>query len=231
MHLIQLDAEGRVMSVEALGPRAVVVETAPPPRAFDPAIGAWRVPLWRDGAFVIVPDLTGQVWYDRRMGAPLTLTAPGEPPATHVAVAPPQPGPRQRLKPWTQKDGWRVEDVPPTAEELAAEAAAALDRRRAGMVLSAVQLSSAMFKAGKITAEEAEAFAARGDIPASMSAAIDAAMVAAGLDKQARTIARVQLAGATAYARLHPLTPLIGQALGLDDAALDDLFETGMRIL
>ncbi|TQI72890.1 hypothetical protein FHT98_0610 [Bosea sp. AK1] len=71
---------------------------------------------------------------------------------------------------------------------------------------------------GAITETEAEAWAARGDLPAAMEAAV------AGLPAEDRFAARMLLSAATIYERAHPLVPAIGGLLGYDAAEIDDIW-------
>lgn len=71
---------------------------------------------------------------------------------------------------------------------------------------------------GTITEAEALAWAARGELPDAMEAAI------AALPEGDRFGARMLLASATTYERAHPLVAQLGALLAYDDADLDDLW-------
>ncbi len=71
---------------------------------------------------------------------------------------------------------------------------------------------------GTITEAEAIAWAARGDLPDAMEAAI------ASLPRDAQFSARMLLSSATLYERAHPLAYVLAGLLGYDHEALDDLW-------
>lgn len=71
---------------------------------------------------------------------------------------------------------------------------------------------------GAISEAEAEAWAARGELPAAIEAAV------AALPETDRFAARMLLSAATSYQRAHPLVPAIGGLLGYDAAAIDDIW-------
>lgn len=69
-----------------------------------------------------------------------------------------------------------------------------------------------------ITEDEALAWAARGDLPEALEAAVGQ------LPEANRFGARMLLAAATSYERAHPLVGVLGEILGRDDTALDDIW-------
>lgn len=71
---------------------------------------------------------------------------------------------------------------------------------------------------GTITWEEGIAWAARGDLPPAMEAAV------AALPEEQRNPARMLLSSVTTYERSHPLVPMLGAILEYDAAELDDLW-------
>lgn len=73
---------------------------------------------------------------------------------------------------------------------------------------------------GVVSEAEALAWAARGELPAALEAAIGAIPEEGG----ARFAARMLLAAATTYERAHPLVDTLGLLLGRDAAALDDIW-------
>jgi hypothetical protein len=146
--------------------------------------------------------------------------------ADGIPVAPPVLEPFDTAQ-WNSKSRrWDVSretgEVRETRLRAAAEAQLAAERE--AMELTNVELSEALYLAGKISAEEAEAFASTGAIPAPMLAAINQVMVAKGLTAEQQVLARIKLKGLMVYQRSSPLVPLMGEALGMDAAALDLLF-------
>lgn len=97
--------------------------------------------------------------------------------------------------------------------------------------ISAMQLSGALLLAGKITAAEARAFGRAGVIPAAIEAAVIAALGSVGQTADEIQIALLKLESATEYHRDHPLTPIIGLALGMDATALDALWLAALEIV
>jgi hypothetical protein len=182
--------------------------------------------VWRDGALTQAEDRRGEDWYDTATRARTVLAQLGPPPAGHTRLPPPAAGPRDTVSWDASKGQWKV--TPETAAAKAAreaqEEAAARAAAREAMSLSNVELSEALYKAGKITGPEAEAFAATGAVPASMMAAIEQAMTAAGLSADDKTLARIRLKGLMVYRRMSPLVPIMGAALQMDAEALDRLF-------
>lgn len=71
---------------------------------------------------------------------------------------------------------------------------------------------------GKITEPEAVAWAARGDLPATLEEAVVA------LPAPMQFTARMLLSSATTYERSHPLVSALGDLLSYDEAGLDDLW-------
>jgi len=91
-------------------------------------------------------------------------------------------------------------------------------------VISTMQLARALFRAEKISATEAEAFGGAGVIPPTIRAGIIVAMQNAGFDQGAIADALITFIAARDYRRHHPITPVVGMAIGLDSAGLDELF-------
>lgn len=91
-------------------------------------------------------------------------------------------------------------------------------------VISDRQFAQQLAILGAIAEAEALAWAARGDLPAALDAAI------AGLPESDRFGARMLLGAATTYERHHPLVADLGNAMGYDDAALDDLWRAAARL-
>ena len=85
-------------------------------------------------------------------------------------------------------------------------------------VISDRQFAQQLAVLGTITWEEAIAWAARGDLPPAMEAAV------AALPEEQRNPARMLLSSATTYERSHPLVPMLGATLEYDAAELDDLW-------
>lgn len=114
------------------------------------------------------------------------------------------------LTPWHPGEGFRVEpddpDVPVWSPPPRLPS------------ISDRQFAQALALAHVITEDEALAWAARGDLPARMSAAI------ASLPVEQRFPARMLLSSATSYERDHPLVPALGAMLGYDAASLDALW-------
>lgn len=71
---------------------------------------------------------------------------------------------------------------------------------------------------GTITQAEAIAWAARGELPTSLEAAIST------LPSDQRFAAEMLLSSATVYERSHPLVPMLAAVLGYDGAQIDDLW-------
>lgn len=71
---------------------------------------------------------------------------------------------------------------------------------------------------------EALAWAARGEPPIAMETAI------AELPEGDRFAARMLLSLATSYERTHALVPVLGDRLGYDAAALDDLWRAAAKL-
>lgn len=85
-------------------------------------------------------------------------------------------------------------------------------------VISDRQFAQQLAVLGTITEAEALAWAARGELPDAMEAAI------AALPESDRFGARMLLASATTYERAHPLVAQLGALLEYDAADLDDLW-------
>jgi hypothetical protein len=90
--------------------------------------------------------------------------------------------------------------------------------------VSTMQLARALFRAEKISATEAEAFGGAGVIPPTIRAGIIVAMQNAGFNQGEISDALITFIAARDYRRHHPITPVVGMAIGLDSAGLDDLF-------
>lgn len=106
------------------------------------------------------------------------------------------------------------------------EAAAAVDlaEERAAMVLTRLQFALVCVGAEIMTADEAEAWLARGEIPGVALEAI------AGLGPAEKVQARIRLAGAQTIARLEPLIALLQDQADLTDEQVDGLFRVGAGI-
>jgi hypothetical protein len=85
-------------------------------------------------------------------------------------------------------------------------------------VISDRQFAQQLAVLGTITWEEAISWAARGELPDAMEAAV------AALPEEERNPARMLLSSATTYERSHPLVPMLGAILSYDAAELDDLW-------
>lgn len=77
---------------------------------------------------------------------------------------------------------------------------------------------------GTITEAEALAWAARGDLPAALEAAVGA------LPEAERFAARMLIAAATSYERSHPLVAELGGLMGYSAHALDDLWRAAAQL-
>ena len=87
-------------------------------------------------------------------------------------------------------------------------------------IISDRQFAQALALDGTITQDEALAWAARGDLPAALKAALAQIPETGGQ----RFAAQMLLSAATTYERGHPLVPVLGALLGKDAAALDDIW-------
>lgn len=85
-------------------------------------------------------------------------------------------------------------------------------------VISDRQFAQQLAIAGTITEAEALAWAARGEMPAALFAAV------AALPEGERFGAQMLLAGATTYERTHPLVAQLGAVLNYGPADLDELW-------
>lgn len=85
-------------------------------------------------------------------------------------------------------------------------------------IISDRQFAQQLAVLGTITWEEAIAWAARGDLPPAMEAAV------AALPEEQRNPARMLLSSATTYERSHPMTSTLGAMLGYDDEDLDAMW-------
>lgn len=99
-----------------------------------------------------------------------------------------------------------------------------LEREREQMSLSDIQFSIAAVAAGFLTAEEAEGWVARGDIPTVALAAI------AALPEEVRPVARIRFAGARTLARNDPFVGLVAQVLQMTPEQVDDFFRLGATL-
>lgn len=81
------------------------------------------------------------------------------------------------------------------------------------------QFFQALAKNGIITTTEALAAVKVGELPVTMQNALDAIP-----DEDDKFDIEMQLSGATNFERAHPSTAALGQILGYDGAALDDLW-------
>lgn len=77
---------------------------------------------------------------------------------------------------------------------------------------------------GTINQDEAIAWAARGDLPDAMQAAVNA------LPEGQRFGATMLLSSATTYERSHPLVPMLGAILEYDSGELDDLWRSAAAL-
>lgn len=113
-------------------------------------------------------------------------------------------GPIAELQPdGTWREVWTVTAAPPEAIQ------ARLSAKRAGMVVTMRQARLALLGAGKL-------------------AAVDAAL--ASLPSPDKEAAQINWEYATEVQRVSPLVTALAPALGLDDAALDALFEAAAGI-
>jgi len=93
-------------------------------------------------------------------------------------------------------------------------------------VISDRQFAQVLALDGVISQDEALAWAARGDLPARLTDALEQIPE----DDGARFGAKMMLSAATTYERNHPLVPTLGALLGMDDAALDNIWRTGATL-
>lgn len=80
------------------------------------------------------------------------------------------------------------------------------------------QFAQALAERGEITWAEAQAWGARGEIPAAVLASLS------GLPQIERDRAVMILGSVTSFERSHPLVASIAQSMGWDEAAVDDLW-------
>jgi hypothetical protein len=106
-----------------------------------------------------------------------------------------------------------------------------VELRREAMVLTPMQIALALAGAGILTPAEARQFAGSGAVPAAIETALRSAMTAGGITAANQDAALIRFIGALEYRRTDPQTALFGAALGIDDAAIDALFEAGMAIV
>jgi len=99
---------------------------------------------------------------------------------------------------------WTLQDAPPPPVPFS---------------ISDRQFAQQLAVLGTITQAEAIAWAARGDLPAVLTSAIDSLP-----DDGTRFSAQMLLSSATTYERLHPMTATLGTMLGYDDADLDAMW-------
>ncbi|MEI4485589.1 hypothetical protein V8J36_05260 [Frigidibacter sp. MR17.14] len=95
---------------------------------------------------------------------------------------------------------------------------------RAGMVLTDLQFAMVSAATGVMTFAEAEAWVARGELPALAVAAISA------LPEDQQPYARIRFAGARVLARLDPFIPALQAAASLTDEQVDALFIDGAAL-
>lgn len=93
-------------------------------------------------------------------------------------------------------------------------------------VISDRQFAQQLAILGTITEDEAIAWAARGDLPATLERAVST------LPTKDRTqfTARMLLSSAKTYERSHPMTPVIGGLLGYTDESLDELWRQASKL-
>ena len=114
---------------------------------------------------------------------------------------------------WSYK--WTVMDK--TAEELAQEET----NRRQGMTAQRWSFATAVMGEGVITAEEAQAWGPGNALPAT----VDAALAAAISDPVLLAAARVRALAAPTINRLNPLVEILRDAFGLTPEKADELFQ------
>lgn len=78
---------------------------------------------------------------------------------------------------------------------------------------------------GIITRDEALAWAARGEVPATLDGAVASAIP----DADALFQVRMLLSGGKSYLRDNPLVPLLGQVFGKDAAGLDQFWRDAAK--
>lgn len=133
---------------------------------------------------------------------------PNAPPAGRVEVS--------RVLSGKDRPVWSVtyEDAPPPPEPYVPG------------VISDRQFAQVLALDGVISQDEALAWAARGDLPERLVTALEQIPE----DDGARFGARMMLSAATTYERAHPLVPTLGALLGMDAAALDDIWRRGAAL-
>lgn len=161
------------------------------------------------------------------VGTALADESPREPgvyliPAGCIEVEPPSFDAGQLAR-WTG-EAWVIEDLPAPAEDPAPTAEEVLAAERAGMVLTDIQFAMASASAAIMTFTEAEAWVARGELPALALAAI------AALPAEAQPYARIRFAGARTIERLDPFMPALQAAASLTDEQVDDLFRAAASL-
>ncbi len=87
-------------------------------------------------------------------------------------------------------------------------------------VISDRQFSQQLALMGRITWDEATAWASRGDLPAELTTALESIPA----EDNQRDIARLLLSSARDFERSHPMTATLGALLGFDEADLDDMW-------
>ena len=107
----------------------------------------------------------------------------------------------------------------------APDAAEVLAAWRARSRLSRLQFALVCLNNNLMTAEEAEGFVARGEIPAIGEAALDLIT-----DPAQQALARVRAAGFQWLDRLDPFVPLLGIVAAYSDEDIDALFEAGAQL-
>lgn len=133
-------------------------------------------------------------------------------PAGCVTVEPPEFAEPNRARWDGETKGWIVEPTP--QPETAAEPEPAVPS-----AVSDRQFAQALAETGRISWAEAQAWGARGEIPAELLAAVERLD-----DPLQRNRAVMFLSAATWFERQHPMTTTLAQALGWNDADLDALW-------
>ncbi|CAM5769766.1 hypothetical protein [Bosea minatitlanensis] len=120
--------------------------------------------------------------------------------------------------------GVRLDPVWAGAEPLLSLAAPGTEPQPALAAISDRQFAQQLAVLGAISEAEALAWAARGELPAAIEAAVDA------LPEEQRFGARMLLASATTYERGHPLVAALADLLGYDAGAVDDLWRAAVLL-
>ena len=91
-------------------------------------------------------------------------------------------------------------------------------------IISDRQFAQVLAVQGVITEDEALAWAARGDLPATLETAV------MSLPEDQRFGARMLLSSATTYERNHPLVGALGSMLGYDSDQMDDFWRAAAAL-